>query len=83
MVWSHIKIFSGKEGCMYCLNMHFQNYNKIDSVCKASSLLFVMMKTKQLNRLDVKVTLCCALPLAKTGKTLWQTSRPHFHTDLM
>lgn len=39
--------------CMY----NFQNYNKIDYICKVGSPPFVTMKTKQLNRPDVKVTL--------------------------
>ena len=34
-----------KRWCMLCLKLHFQNYNKIDNICKAGSLPFVTTKT--------------------------------------
>lgn len=48
-------LFSGEDERMCGLNIHFQNHNKIDYICKVGSQPFVIMKTKQLNRLDVKV----------------------------
>ena len=38
MVWECNQIFSGEDGPMCSQNMHFQNYNKIDYICKVGSL---------------------------------------------